>query len=94
MFGADLTGRAIARAGARRLAVAGLLTAAFGMAVPALSMYPATVALGMAIAGAGTGAIFVVASATPSARWPPTNPASPPASSAPGSHGRGEPAAY
>jgi EmrB/QacA subfamily drug resistance transporter len=64
MLGANLTGRAIARAGARRLGVAGLLAAAIGMAVPALSMHPATVVVGTAIAGAGTGAIFVVASAT------------------------------
>ncbi|MFI0350243.1 MFS transporter [Actinomadura sp. 9N407] len=64
MLGADLTGRALAAAGARRLAVAGLLVAAIGLALPALSMHPATVAIGTAIAGAGTGAIFVVASAT------------------------------
>ncbi|XRQ09488.1 MFS transporter [Actinomadura welshii] len=64
MLGANLTGRAIAKAGARRLAVTGLITAAIGMAVPALSLHPATVAIGTAVAGAGTGAMFVVASAT------------------------------
>ncbi|MGH3243231.1 MAG: MFS transporter [Spirillospora sp.] len=64
MLGADLTGRAIARTGARPLAVAGLVLAAIGMAVPALSMHPATVVVGTAVAGAGTGAMFVVASAT------------------------------
>jgi EmrB/QacA subfamily drug resistance transporter len=64
MLGANLTGRAIAKTGPRLLGVAGLLAAAIGMAVPALSMHPATVVAGMAIAGAGTGAIFVVASAT------------------------------
>ena len=64
MLGANLTGRAIARLGARRLAVMGLLTATIGMAVPAVSMHPATVAVGVAIAAAGTGALFVVASAT------------------------------
>ncbi|MEU6744981.1 MFS transporter [Spirillospora sp. NPDC046719] len=64
MLGADLTGRVIAKAGARRMGVAGLLTAAVGMAVPALSTHPATVVAGIAIAGAGTGAVFVVASAT------------------------------
>ncbi|MEO3856430.1 MFS transporter [Acrocarpospora sp. B8E8] len=63
-LGANLTGRAIARAGARRLAVAGLLTTAIGMAVPALSMHPATVVAGTAVAAAGAGAMFVVASAT------------------------------
>ncbi|GAA0999918.1 hypothetical protein GCM10009555_101760 [Acrocarpospora macrocephala] len=64
MLGANLTGRAIARAGARRLAVAGLLTTAIGMAVPALSMHPVTVVAGTAVAAAGAGAMFVVASAT------------------------------
>ncbi|MFB4304825.1 MFS transporter [Actinomadura sp. GTD37] len=64
MAGADLTGRTIARAGPRRLAVAGLLTAAAGMALPALSLHPVTVVVGTAVAGAGTGAMFVVASAT------------------------------
>ncbi|HEU5027972.1 MAG TPA: MFS transporter [Spirillospora sp.] len=64
MLGANLTGRAIAKAGARLPGVAGLLTTAAGMALPALSMRPATVVAGIAIAGAGTGAIFVVASAT------------------------------
>jgi EmrB/QacA subfamily drug resistance transporter len=64
MLGASLTGRSLATAGPRRLAVAGLVTAAVGMAGPALSMHPAIVVLGTAIAGAGTGAMFVVASAT------------------------------
>ncbi|WP_433334955.1 MFS transporter [Spirillospora sp. CA-294931] len=64
MLGANLTGRAIAKAGARGLAVAGLLATAIGMALPAVSMHPATVVAGTAIAAAGTGAIFVVASAT------------------------------
>ncbi|MFA1549665.1 MFS transporter [Actinomadura chokoriensis] len=64
MLGADLTGRTIAKAGPRRLAVAGLLTAAIGMALPALSLNPLTVVIGTAVAGAGTGAMFVVASAT------------------------------
>ncbi|TDD38346.1 MFS transporter [Actinomadura sp. KC06] len=64
MLGANLTGRALARAGARPLAVAGLVVAAIGMAVPALSMTPVTVVVGTAVAGAGTGAMFVVASAT------------------------------
>ncbi|MFG2088835.1 MULTISPECIES: MFS transporter [unclassified Spirillospora] len=64
MLGANLTGRTIARTGARPLAVGGLVIAAIGMAIPALSMHPATVVAGTAIAGAGTGAMFVVASAT------------------------------
>ncbi|GAA1786750.1 DHA2 family efflux MFS transporter permease subunit [Actinomadura chokoriensis] len=64
MAGANLTGRTIAKAGARPLAVAGLLTAAVGMALPALVLNPVTAVIGTAIAGAGTGAMFVVASAT------------------------------
>jgi hypothetical protein len=64
MVGANLTGRTLAKAGARPLAVAGLLTAAIGMALPALVLNPVTAVIGTAIAGAGTGAMFVVASAT------------------------------
>jgi len=64
MLGASLTGRVIARLGARRPAGAGALAAAIGMTVPALSMHPATVVAGMTTAAAGTGAMFVVASAT------------------------------
>jgi EmrB/QacA subfamily drug resistance transporter len=64
MLGANLTGRALARLGARTLAVAGLLTAAIGLAVPALWLEPVAVTVGVAIAGAGTGALYVVASAT------------------------------
>ncbi|MDN5919329.1 MAG: MFS transporter [Pseudonocardia sp.] len=64
MVGAHLTGRAITRYGGRRLAVAGLVTAAIGMAVPAVWLHPVTVLVGVVIAAAGTGAGFVVASAT------------------------------
>jgi EmrB/QacA subfamily drug resistance transporter len=64
MLGANLTGRALARLGGRTLAVAGLLVAAIGLAVPALWLEPFPVTLGVAIAGAGTGALYVVASAT------------------------------
>ncbi|MES9540708.1 MFS transporter [Actinomadura sp. NPDC000600] len=64
MAGANLTGRTIAAAGPRRLAVAGLVAAAAGMAIPAVSLHPVTVVAGTAIAGAGAGAMFVVASAT------------------------------
>jgi hypothetical protein len=42
----------------------GVPAAAIGMTMPALSMHPAIVVVGMTIAGAGTGAMFVVASAT------------------------------
>ncbi len=62
--GANLGGRLIGRLGARPLGVLGLLIAATGMAVPAF--VPGTVALviGIAVAAAGTGTLFVVASAT------------------------------
>jgi EmrB/QacA subfamily drug resistance transporter len=64
MAGANLTGRVIGRLGARPLAVIGLITAAAGMALPALAIHPATVVAGVSVAAAGTGAMFVVASAT------------------------------
>ncbi|WP_280316670.1 MFS transporter [Nocardia wallacei] len=64
MVGANLTGRALARFGARALAVAGLLVAALGMAVPTVSLDTVTVVIGVTVAAAGTGALFVVASAT------------------------------
>ncbi len=64
ILGAQLTGRAIARYGGRRLAAAGMAAAAVGMAVPAVWMHPVTVVAGVVIAAAGTGAGFVVASAT------------------------------
>ncbi|MGI6872928.1 MFS transporter [Amycolatopsis sp. 3B14] len=64
MAAANLTGRVIGRFGARTLAVAGLLVAAIGLTVPALVMNAAVVAISIAVAGAGTGVLFVVASAT------------------------------
>jgi EmrB/QacA subfamily drug resistance transporter len=64
MLGAHLTGQALARRGARPLAVTGLVTAAVGLGLPALWTDPVTVTVGVAIAGAGTGALYVVASAT------------------------------
>ncbi|MFV2171568.1 MFS transporter [Actinomadura sp. LOL_016] len=64
MLGADVTGRVIGRWGGRAPAVAGLAIAAIGMAVPALSLNPVAVVAGVAFAAAGTGALFVVASAT------------------------------
>ncbi|MGK5557012.1 MFS transporter [Actinomadura kijaniata] len=64
MAGADLTGRVIGRRGARVPAVAGLAVAAAGMAVPAVSAHPVAVVAGVTVAAAGTGAMFVVASAT------------------------------
>jgi EmrB/QacA subfamily drug resistance transporter len=64
MAGANATGRVIGRWGARVPAVAGLIAAAAGMALPAISLHSATVTVGITVAGAGTGAMFVVASAT------------------------------
>lgn len=64
MLAAHLTGGAVATVGTRTPAVGGLLVAAIGMAVPAVSLHPVSVTVGTAIAGAGTGALFVVASAT------------------------------
>jgi MFS family permease len=61
---ANLTGRLIATRGPRTLGVAGLLLAAAGMTVPAVSLGPVTAVVGVALAAAGTGAMFVVASAT------------------------------
>jgi EmrB/QacA subfamily drug resistance transporter len=64
MIGANLAGRSLATAGARRLAVSGLAIAAGGMIAPALVLQPWTVVAGVAVAAAGTGVLFVVASAT------------------------------
>ncbi|MEU5882389.1 MFS transporter [Spirillospora sp. NPDC047279] len=64
MAGADLTGRLIARWGGRVLAVAGLVVATAGMTVPALTLDTVSVVAGVSVAAAGTGALFVVASAT------------------------------
>ncbi|WP_262402025.1 MFS transporter [Actinomadura sp. CNU-125] len=80
MLGADLTGRVLGRWGGRAPAVAGLVIAALGMAVPAISLNPVAVASGVAFAAAGTGALFVVASATPSDGSRRTRPGSPRAS--------------
>jgi EmrB/QacA subfamily drug resistance transporter len=64
MLGATATGRTIGRLGARRWAVLGLLLAATGMALPAFAINPLVVVIGVSIAAAGTGAMFVVGSAT------------------------------
>ncbi|MEV3984485.1 MFS transporter [Nonomuraea sp. NPDC049758] len=64
MLGANLTGRLLGRWGGRALAVAGLTVAAIGMAVPAFSTNVVSVVAGVAVAAAGTGAMFVIASAT------------------------------
>lgn len=64
MLGATLAGRLIARLGARALGAAGLITAAAGLALAGLWLAPLTAVIGIAVAAAGTGVIFVVASAT------------------------------
>ncbi|MGP4104838.1 MFS transporter [Nonomuraea sp. KM90] len=64
MLGANLTGRMLGRWGGRTLAVASLTVAAIGMAVPAVAMSPVSVVVGVSVAAAGTGAMFVISSAT------------------------------
>ncbi|MFG3542109.1 MFS transporter [Streptomyces clavifer] len=64
MIGANAAGRVIGRTGSRTLGVAGLLVAAAGMAAPALWENTAATVAGIAVAAAGTGVLFVVASAT------------------------------
>jgi EmrB/QacA subfamily drug resistance transporter len=64
ILGANVVGRTISRTGVRAPAVAGFVAAAVGLMMPVMSMSPVSVVLGMAIGAAGTGAIFVVASAT------------------------------
>jgi EmrB/QacA subfamily drug resistance transporter len=64
MVGANAAGRIIGRTGARALGVLGLLVAAAGMAIPASSDGTAAMVAGVSLAAAGTGAVFVVASAT------------------------------
>lgn len=64
MVGANLSGRIIGRSGPRVLAVIGLFVAAAGLAIPAVWSGAALMVTGMTIGGAGTGALFVVASAT------------------------------
>ncbi|MBM2622090.1 MFS transporter [Actinoplanes sp. LDG1-06] len=64
MLAAQLTGRLIGRLGARPPAMAGTAIAAVGMTLPALSLRTPAVLTGVVIAAAGTGVLFVVASAT------------------------------
>ncbi|MBC6458969.1 MFS transporter [Actinomadura sp. HBU206391] len=64
MVGANAAGRVIGRTGPRSLGVLGLLLAAAGMAIPALWGGTTAMVLGVGLAAAGTGVVFVVASAT------------------------------
>lgn len=64
MLGANAAGRVIGRTGPRTLAVTGLVVAAVGLAGPAIWDGTVPMVIGMAVAAAGTGVLFVVASAT------------------------------
>lgn len=64
MLGANAAGRIIGRTGPRALAVTGLVISAAGLAIPAIWDGTAPMVIGMTVAAAGTGALFVVASAT------------------------------
>lgn len=64
MTGANAAGRLIARLGLRALGATGLLVAAAGLAVAGPWLSPVVAVVGVAIAAAGTGVLFVVASAT------------------------------
>ncbi|MEW2381975.1 MFS transporter [Micromonospora sp. NPDC047707] len=64
MLGANLAGRVIGRTGPRTLAVTGLAIAAVGLAIPAIWDGAAPMVAGMTVGAAGTGVLFVVASAT------------------------------
>jgi EmrB/QacA subfamily drug resistance transporter len=64
MAGANLGGRIIGRTGGRSLAVIGLVVAALGLTVPALSPTTLGVVIGISIGAAGIGSLFVVAAAT------------------------------
>ncbi|WP_377642299.1 MFS transporter [Oryzobacter terrae] len=64
MAGANLTGRLLGTAGARTMGVVGLVVAALGMLVPSMVEGVPALVVGISVAAAGTGAVFVVASAT------------------------------
>jgi len=64
MVGAQLAGRFIGRLGARTLGIAGLLIAASGLVVPAISMSTLSTVVAVSVGSAGLGVLFVVAAAT------------------------------
>ncbi|WP_371663563.1 MFS transporter [Streptomyces sp. NBC_00280] len=64
MAGATAAGAVIGSMGPRMLGVSGLLVAAVGMSIPALWDSTPALVTGIAVAAAGTGVLFVVASAT------------------------------
>ncbi|WP_232320345.1 MFS transporter [Herbidospora daliensis] len=64
IIGAQAAGRLIGSVGARPIAVASMLVAAAGIAVPAFLPGPAPVVLGVSAGAAGIGAAFVASSTT------------------------------
>jgi predicted MFS family arabinose efflux permease len=68
IIGAHAAGRIIGHLGARPIAVAGLVIAATGAAMPARWDGPVLVVAGMSVGAAGIGAAFVAASTTTLAR--------------------------
>jgi EmrB/QacA subfamily drug resistance transporter len=64
MAGSATAGRVLARLGPRLLGAAGLLVGGAGMWVAATADGPTAMVAGIGVAAAGTGAVFVVASAT------------------------------
>ena len=64
MAGATIAGRVLARLGPRLLGAAGLGVGGIGMWVAAIVNGPTAMVAGISVAAAGTGAVFVVASAT------------------------------
>ncbi|MBD7957401.1 MFS transporter [Microbacterium sp. Sa4CUA7] len=64
MVGANVAGRLAARLGLAPLAAAGLVTATLGLGVAVIWLDPVAVTIGIALAAAGTGVLFVAASAT------------------------------
>ena len=64
MAGANLGGRVIGRTGGRALGAVGLMVAAAGLAIPAMSPTTVGVVIGISIGAAGIGGLFVVAAAT------------------------------
>ncbi|MFC9688874.1 MFS transporter [Kribbella sp. NPDC056951] len=64
IVGAQVAGQRIGSAGARKVAVTGLLIAAAGAAIAAIWAGPVMVVIGISIGAAGIGAAFVASSAT------------------------------
>lgn len=64
ILGAQLAGHSIGAAGARKVAVIGLLIAAAGTAIAAIWDGPVMVVIGISVGAAGIGAAFVASSAT------------------------------